>query len=79
MRKEKEQGRIHGYQLRTGGQGQICAFPHFSTRADGQTDGRTDGRTDKDSYRVACPQLKIVLIDDFFRHFDNEINHSDGS
>ena len=29
-------------------------------------DGRTDRRTDKDSYRVACPQLKIVLIDDFF-------------
>ena len=24
------------------------------------TDQRTDGRTDKASYRVACPQLKIV-------------------
>ena len=30
---------------------------------DGPTDGPTDGRTDKASYRVACPQLKIVLIE----------------
>ena len=41
---EKEQGRIHGYQLRTGGQGRKCAFFHFSTRwlwTDGPTNGRT--------------------------------------
>ena len=30
-------------------------------RTEGWTDKRTDGRTDKASYRVACPQLKIVL------------------
>ena len=30
---EEEQGRIHGHQLRTGGQGRKCAFSHFSTRA----------------------------------------------
>ena len=28
-----KQGRIHGHQLRTGGQGSKCAFSHFSTRA----------------------------------------------
>ena len=49
-----QQGRIHGLQLRTGGQGRICAFYHFSTRAD----GRTDGPTDNASYRVASPRLK---------------------
>ena len=53
---------IHGHQLRTGGQGRICAFSHFSTRVHGPTDQPTDrptdGRTDKASYRVACPQLK---------------------
>ena len=56
-----KQGRIHGHQLRTGGQGQKCAFSHFSTRAwrtNRRTDGPTDRRTDKASYRVACPQLK---------------------
>ena len=26
------------------------------------TDQRTNGRTDKASFRVACPQLKIVLM-----------------
>ena len=31
-------------------------------RTNGRTDGRTDGLTDKASYRVACPQLKSVLI-----------------
>ena len=29
----REQDRIHGHQLRTGGQGQKCALSHFSTRA----------------------------------------------
>ena len=67
-----EQGRIHGHQLRTGGQGRKCAFSHFPTRSlrtdgptdqrtNGPTDQRTDGRTDKASNRdnrVACPQLK---------------------
>ena len=28
-----KQGRIHGHQLQTGGQGQNCAFSHFSTRS----------------------------------------------
>ena len=55
----KEQGRKHGQnQLRTGGQGRKCAYSHFLTRANGRTDGRADGRMDKNSYRVACPQLK---------------------
>ena len=44
---KNEQGRIHGqYQLRTGGQGRICAFSHFSTRVHGPTNRPTDGRTD---------------------------------
>ena len=57
-----KQGRIHGHQLRTGGQGRKCAFSQFSTRwlrTDRRTDGPTDRRTDKASYRVACPQLKM--------------------
>ena len=44
----KKPGRIHGHQLRTGGQGRKCAFFHFSTRssrADGPTEGRTDGQS----------------------------------
>ena len=57
-----KQGRIHGQQLRTGGQERKCVFSHFLTRAhrrtDRPTDGWTDRRTDKASYRVACPQLK---------------------
>ena len=28
----RKQGRIHGHQLQTGGQGWKCAFSHFSTR-----------------------------------------------
>ena len=43
---EYKQGRIHGHQLRTGGQGWKCAFSHFLTRWL-RTDGRTDGRTDR--------------------------------
>ena len=43
---EEEQGRIHGqYQLRTGGRGRKCAFPHFSTRDHGPTDQPTNQRT----------------------------------
>ena len=48
----KKQGRIHGHQLRTGGQGRKSVFSHFSTqwlRTDGRTDRRTDGRTDGQS------------------------------
>ena len=52
-----KQGRIHGHQWQTGGQGRKGAFSHFSTRWL-RTDGPTDRRTDKASYRVACPQLK---------------------
>ena len=44
MGKREEQGRIHGHQLRTGGQGRKCVFSHFSTRWL-RTDRRTDGRT----------------------------------
>ena len=71
---KKKQGRIHGHQLRTGGQGRKCNCPqlkmflnaHFLTFrlmstdrwTDGPTDQRTDQWTDKASYRVACPQLK---------------------
>ena len=54
---EGKQGRIHGHQLRTGGQGRKCAFSHFSTRSL-RTNGTTHQRTDKASHRVACPQLK---------------------
>ena len=39
-----QQGRKHGHQLRTGGQGRKCAFSHFSTRSL-RTNGWTDGRT----------------------------------
>ena len=39
-----KQGRIHGHQLRTGGQGGNARFSHFSTRA-WRTDRPTDGRT----------------------------------
>ena len=53
-----QQGRIHGHRLRTGGQGRIYAFSHFSTRSPLRTNQPTDRRTDKASYRVACPQLK---------------------
>ena len=49
-----QQGRIHGHQLRTGGQGRKCAFSHFSTRSP----LRTNRRADKASYRVASPRLK---------------------
>ena len=56
-RNSKKQGRIHGHQLRTGGQGRKCVFSHFSTRSP-PTNQPTDQRTDKASYRVACPQLK---------------------
>ena len=52
----KEQGRIHGHQLRTGRQGRKCASSLVLTN--GPTNGRTDGRMDKASYRVACPRLK---------------------
>ena len=62
-----QQGRIHGHQLRRGGQGRKCAFPHFSTRVHGPTDQPTDGRTDKASYRVACPQLKIKKANHMYK------------
>ena len=63
----EKQGRIHGqYQLRTGGQGQKCAFSHFSTRAHGP-DRWMDGRTDKTSYGVACSQLKTYFDSSLFR------------
>ena len=61
----QKQGRIHGHQLRTGGQGWKYAFSHFSTRAwrtDRPTDQPTDGRTDKASSRVAGPQLKSKSV-----------------
>ena len=57
-----EQGRIHGHQLRTGGQERKCAFLHFSTRAHQRTDGPTNRRTVKASFRVACPRLKIEQV-----------------
>ena len=44
-RKWKEQGRIHGHQLRTAGQGRKCAFSHFSTRSPLRTDQWTDGQS----------------------------------
>ena len=41
-----EQGRIHGHQLRTGGQGGYARFPNFRlVLMDRRTDQRTDGRT----------------------------------
>ena len=57
---KKNQGRIQGqYQLRIGGQGCFHIFRLVVT------DRRTDGRTDKGSYRVACPQLKRELYEDW--------------
>ena len=44
--KQQKQGRIHGHQLRTGGQERKCAFSHISTRAHQRTNGPTDRRTD---------------------------------
>ena len=42
---------------------------HFHTfrlvLTDGPTDEPTDGRTDKASYRVACPQLKMLRLANF--------------
>ena len=35
-------------------------FSRFQLERDLRTDGPTDGRTDKASYRVACPQLKML-------------------
>ena len=55
---QRKQGRIHGHQFRTGGQGPKCAFSRFSARSPLRTDRPTDRRTDKASYRVACPPLK---------------------
>ena len=40
----EKQGRIHGHQLRTGGQGRKCAFSHFRTRSL-PTDQRMDGQS----------------------------------
>ena len=51
-----EQGRIHGHQLRMGGQGRKNAFFHFSTWA-WQINRPTDRQTDKASYRVACQHV----------------------
>ena len=58
--KEKEQGRIHGHQLRTG-RGGNARFLTFRLDGYGRTDRRTnamDQWTDKASYRVECPQLE---------------------
>ena len=46
----------------TGGQGRKYAFSH-TLQLDHH--GRTDQRTDKASYRVACPQLKMVISRSF--------------
>ena len=53
-----QQGRIHGHQLRTGGQGRKCAFSNFSTRS-----LRTNGPTDRPTYGPTDGQslLKITL------------------
>ena len=53
----KEQGRIHGHQLRVG-RGGNARFHTFQLDHYRQMDQRTDGRTDKASYRVACLQPK---------------------
>ena len=42
---DKKQGRIHGHQLRTGGQGRKSVFSHFLTCVYGRMDGWTDGWT----------------------------------
>ena len=64
-----KQGRMHGHQLRTGGQGGNAVFPLFNLIIkDQRTQGRTDGQTDKASYRVACPQKsKMVNFLDYLQ------------
>ena len=42
VRDREDQGRIHGHQLRTGGQGR---FPTFQLERDGRTNGPTDGQS----------------------------------
>ena len=79
-----EQGRIHGHQLRTGGQGRKCAFSHFSTQSplrtnqptNQPTNRPTDWRTDKASYRVACPQLKMAKVSSTNRRIDQRTNQN---
>ena len=44
------------------GRGGNARFPTFRLDHYGRTDRRTDRWTDKDSYRVACPQLKTSPI-----------------
>ena len=74
-----KQGRIHGHQLRTGGQGRKGAFSHFSTRSPLRTNRPTDRRTDKASYRVACPQLKRMITEIIRQYlFVSRLNHDDG-
>ena len=48
----RKQGRIHGHQLRTGGQGRKFAFSQLDHYR------RTNRRTDKSSYRDAWTHLK---------------------
>ena len=45
--KTSEQGRIHGHQLRTGGQGRKCAFSLLSTCVHKPTDQPTNGWMDR--------------------------------
>ena len=48
---------------------EMHVFPLFDScsRTDQPTDRPTNGWTDKASYRVASPQLKIVLLNELFK------------
>ena len=46
---------------------------NITSDAGQRTNGLTDRRTDKASYRVACPQLKMVAGDDYFQHLRKQI------
>ena len=50
------------------GRGGNARFHSFRlVLSNGPTNQRTDGWTDKASYRVACPQLKKRMADEFCR------------
>ena len=58
-----KQGRIHGHQLRTGGQGRICAFSHFSTCVHGPKDRPTNQPTNRPTDGRTKPLIELLVRD----------------